>query len=725
MSMAAGRASVPAQRSADGGAIVGIDIGGTFTDLVCVLPDGTLKLAKLRSTPSNPARAVLDAVAHLRDAWGVDPATISRFVHGTTVATNAVIERKGARIGFIASEGFRDLLEIGRGNRREIYDTVLKPQAPVFLAPRHLRRDVPARLDARGNVVQALDEAALIAAVDELVALDVRAIAIVFLFSFLDPAQERRARDLIVGRHPQLAVSLSSEVDPAFREYERACVTAFDAYVKPVLDQYLSQMEQGLAAAGVPARLQIMQSRGGVSSAGVARARPVRLFLSGPAAGAIGGAMTGRAVGRRDLISVDIGGTSCDIALAADGVPLLRSEGSIEGHPVRVAMVDVNAIGAGGGSLAWLDGAGTLRVGPHSAGADPGPACYARGGAEPTVTDASLALGWLDPANFAGGTVALDVECARASILDRIARPLGLDVERAALGIHRVVNAQMAEGIRLASIHRGIDPRGFSLVALGGGGGLHACALAEELDIAEVLVPRHPGVLSAIGLLAAPVEHEALVACARPIAQADPSEILARLCALDADCAVAMREEGHAAAYVVRADGAASTTDATGAAGARMTIRHMADVCFIGQSSYVSVPLASGDPATMLPRLYEDFLQAHERIYGHSSREPARIVNLRSVHGIDAGFQGETGGLPPSRADQAGAQPPGRTRTIRLPGAEAAVEARIIDRTLLAAGERFSGPALVEQIDTTTLVPTGWTGEVAPSGELILTRRAP
>jgi len=708
------------------GAIVGIDIGGTFTDLVCVLPDGVLKLAKLRSTPKNPARAVLDAVNHLRDAWDIDPASISRFVHGTTVATNAVIERKGARIGFIASEGFRDLLEIGRGNRREIYDTVLKPQAPVFLAPRHLRHDVPARLDARGSVVQPLDEAALLAAVDELVALDVRAIAIVFLFSFLDPSQERRARTLILQRHPQLAVSLSSEVDPAFREYERACVTAFDAYLKPVLDQYLSQMEQGLAEAGVPARLQIMQSRGGVSSAGVARARPVRLFLSGPAAGAIGGAMTGRAVGRRDLISVDIGGTSCDIALAADGVPLLRSEGSIEGHPVRVAMVDVNAIGAGGGSLAWLDGAGTLRVGPHSAGADPGPACYARGGREPTVTDASLALGWLDPANFAGGTVALDAGCARAAIRARIAVPLGMDIERAALSIHRVVNAQMAEGIRMASIHRGIDPRGFSLVALGGGGGLHACALAEELDIAEVLVPRHPGVLSAIGLLAAPVEHEALVACARPIAGADPADILARLAALDESCAAAMRAEGHAAAYVSgpvapMADAAAPAAPHGGAR--RMAIRHLADVCFIGQSSYVSVPLASGNPETMLSRLYEDFLQAHERIYGHSSREPARIVNLRSVHGIESGDTLEAA-RPPAAAPAAGGSRSGRSRAIWLPGAGAPVDATVIERSRLAAGERFSGPALVEQVDTTTLVPAGWSGEVAPSGELILTRQS-
>ncbi|MBY0437559.1 MAG: hydantoinase/oxoprolinase family protein [Burkholderiales bacterium] len=699
--------------AAKGQAVVGIDIGGTFTDLVCVLADGTLRLAKLRSTPSNPARAVLDAVNHLREAWGVDPASIGRFVHGTTVATNAVIERKGARIGFIASEGFRDLLEIGRGNRREIYDTVLKPQAPVFLAPRHLRRDVPARLDARGSVVQPLDEAALLAAVDELVALDVRAIAIVFLFSFLDPAQERRARELILQKHPQLAVSLSSEVDPAFREYERACVTAFDAYVKPVLDQYLSRMEKGLAEAGVPARLQIMQSRGGVSSAGVARAQPVRLFLSGPAAGAIGGAMTGRAVGRHDLISVDIGGTSCDIALAADGVPLLRSEGSIEGHPVRVAMVDVNAIGAGGGSLAWLDGAGTLRVGPHSAGADPGPACYARGGTEPTVTDASLALGWLDPANFAGGTVALDVDCARAAIRERIALPLGLDIERAALGIHRVVNAQMAEGIRLASIHRGIDPRGFSLVALGGGGGLHACALAEELDIAEVLVPRHPGVLSAIGLLAAPVEHEALVACARPIDGADAADILSRLATLDEACAAAMREEGHAAAY---------GQHAAAGEGARMAIRHLADVCFIGQSSHVSVPLASGDPSTMLAQLYEDFLAAHERIYGHSSREPARIVNLRSVHGIASGYAHAAATLPGPASD-AGAALPARRRAIWLPGAAEPVEARIIDREGLAAGECFDGPALVEQVDTTTLVPSGWTGEVAPGGELVLTRR--
>jgi N-methylhydantoinase A/oxoprolinase/acetone carboxylase beta subunit len=446
----------------------------------------------------------------------------------------------------------------------------------------------------------------------------------------------------------------------------------------------------------------------------------VRLFLSGPAAGAIGGAMTGRAVGRRDLISVDIGGTSCDIALAADGVPLLRAEGSIEGHPVRVAMVDVNAIGAGGGSLAWLDAAGTLRVGPHSAGADPGPACYARGGTEPTVTDASLALGWLDPANFAGGTLALDPSAARRAIESRIAKPLGLDLEQAALGIHRVINAQMAEGIRLASIHRGIDPRGFSLVALGGGGGLHACALADELDIAEVIVPRHPGVLSAIGLLAAPVEHEALVACARPLDRAEPADILARLAKLDAQCSAAMREEGYAHEYAAASD--------TGSAGGRMAIRHLADVCFIGQSSYVPVPLASADPGTMLDRLYEDFLVAHERIYGHSARQPARIVNLRSVHSLASEFrQAPTaaGGAAMQSASTPAAVPAkvsAGSRTIRLPGADTAVSAAIIDRTALVPGTRFRGPALIEQIDTTTLVPPGWTGEVAASGELVLTR---
>lgn len=358
------------------------------------------------------------------------------------------------------------------------------------------------RLDARGDVLVPLDEASVRSAVDTLLAQDVRAIAVSLLFSFLNPAHEQRVRDIIAERAPGLPVSLSSDVNPAFREYERTCVTAFDAYIKPGVADYLANMEEGLHCAGLRVPLQVMQSRGGLMSSAVARRRPVRLFLSGPAAGVVGGLEAGLATGFRDLITVDIGGTSCDIALISDGAPLIRSEGVIDGYAVRVPMGDVTAIGAGGGSIAWRDGAGSLPVGPHSAGSEPAPACYGRGGVEPTVTDASVVLGYIDPARFAGGTLRLNPALAEAAIRERIATPLCMDVAAAALGIHRVLNAQMAEAIRLVSIGRGIDPRGYALLPLGGGGPMHACALAEELGINVIIIPAHPGVLSAAGLLA-------------------------------------------------------------------------------------------------------------------------------------------------------------------------------------------------------------------------------
>ena len=433
---------------------IGIDIGGTFTDVVCRFADGSLKQFKLPTTRADPAEAVRHAIAHMVATWAIAPSDIARFVHGTTVATNAVLERKGATIGVITSEGFSDVLEIGRGNRREIYDTVMLPQTPVFLAPRAMRRGVPERLSVAGEVVTPLDESALKQAVIELKASGATAIAVSFLFSYLDPRHEQRTRELIREVDESLYVSLSSDVDPAFREYERMTVTAFDAYVKPVLDAYLNGMEQNLAADGVTAPLQIMQSRGGVCSATVARRRPVRMFLSGPAAGAIGGALVGKRVGEQNAITVDIGGTSCDIALISNGIPMIRADGVIDRFPVRVAMVDVNAIGSGGGSIAWLDASGSLRVGPHSAGSEPGPVCYGRGASEPTVTDASVVLGYLNPDYFAGGALTLNPQLAHEAIHERIALPMGYSVEQAALGIHRVVNAQMAEGIRLMSINR-------------------------------------------------------------------------------------------------------------------------------------------------------------------------------------------------------------------------------------------------------------------------------
>ena len=482
---------------------IGVDIGGTFTDIVCYRRGEPLHLIKVSSTRSDPSSAVLKALVAIRERWDIEPRHISQFVHGTTVATNAVLERKGAQVGLITTAGFKDVLEIGRQSRRALYSVLLEPETPGFLVPGARRKEAIERVAATGEVLIPLDEASLVRAASELVDGGVQSIAVSFLFSFLHPHHELRARDLILEAYPDIEVSLSCEVNPTFREYERTLVTVFDSYIKPVVRGYITRLEKGLGNAGVSTPLQIMHSRGGTAVAALARERPVRLFLSGPAAGVIGGSMIGRSIGSDNLITIDIGGTSSDIALVSKGKALIRPEGVIDGFPVRVPMIDVNSIGSGGGSIAWLDDAGGLRVGPQSAGSEPGPACYGRGGTDATVTDASLVLGYVNPNDFAGGSVKLDTEKAVVAIREKIAGPVGLSIEQAALGIHRVVNAQMAEGIRLVSIRQGLDPRNFTLIPLGGAGPLHGTALARELGMTRVAIARYPGVLSAIGLLAA------------------------------------------------------------------------------------------------------------------------------------------------------------------------------------------------------------------------------
>jgi N-methylhydantoinase A/oxoprolinase/acetone carboxylase beta subunit len=675
---------------------IGVDIGGTFTDIVCRRAGQTVQTLKIPTTRGDPSQAVLNAITHLGRSFGVAPGDIARFLHGTTIATNAVLERKGAKIGLIASEGFRDVLEIGYQLRQDLHRILLEPVTPVFLAPRAQRKEAREQVSAEGEIIVPLDEASVRLAVDELISDGVRAIAVCYLFSFLRPEHEQRTRALIEAAHPDIAVSLSSEVDPTFREYERTVVTAFDAYMKPIVGRYLERLEDGMRAAGVSAPLQIMQSRGGLAGTSVARKRPVRLFLSGPAAGVIGGAIVGRSSGYRDLITIDVGGTSSDIALVEGGEPVIRAQGSIAGYPVRVPMVDVNAIGAGGGSIAWIDGAGGLRVGPHSAGSEPGPACYGRGGDEATVTDASVVLGWLDPAYFAGGSVGLDPALAQAAIERRIARPLGLSVEDAALGIHRVVNAQMVEGIRLVSIRRGLDPRRFTLVALGGAGPIHATALAADLGIGSVLIPRHPGVLSASGLLAAPIEHEVAVAFPRPLKGLDVADVRRVLDELDRTCTGLMAEE---------AIGSTPTS-----------IHYSADVWYVGQSYHLEVPLDASAPDA-LHKLYRDFLLLHDRIYGHATEQPAAIVNLRTVHRAGGSEHLDEGIYHPVRTS-----PEKPSRAIRVAGADSSLLAAIYHRSAMPVGLTLSGPAIVEQDDTTTLVEPGWRGTVLHNGNLLLTR---
>lgn len=673
---------------------VAVDIGGTFTDVVCRSDAGEMRLVKIPTTRANPSAGVMHAIRHMADEWSIAADAIARFVHGTTVATNAVLERKGAKIGLITTQGFRDVLEIGRQSRRNVYSVMLRPETPAFLAPGALRREVPERVAASGEILIPLDEDAVRREAAALAADGVQAIAICFLFSFLNPLHERRAAEIVREHCPDLMVSISSEVDPAFREYERTCITAFDAYLKPVIDRYLGNMERDLETSGVRAPLQIMQSRGGVASSRVARRSPVRLFLSGPAAGVIGGRAAGETAGFEDLITIDIGGTSADIALIEHGNPLIASEGRLDGYAVRVPMVDVNAIGAGGGSIAWLDAARSLRVGPRSAGSEPGPACYGRGGTDPTVTDASIVLGYIDPDYFAGGSMKLQPELAWKTVERNVANPLGMSVEQAALGIHRVINATMAEGIRFVSVKRGIDPRRFTLVPLGGGGPVHAIALAHELGITRVVVPLHPGVLSAAGLLAAPVEHEASIAFNVPVAQATEAVLGRAFAELDARCNALMAVEGKASDTVER--------------------HYLADVCYVGQSYHLEVTLHM--EAGALERLTQDFYEVHDRIYGHSTRGPIKFVNLRAVHQAqpakDAGrFRYVPAGGPALKG----------ARRILTSDSNGFVEARVYERTRLEPGARLQGPAIVEQADTTTLVEPGWSAEVDGSGSLILT----
>jgi len=677
---------------------VGVDIGGTFTDIVALGDDGRLHLAKVPTTPKDLLLGVADAVRGVLALARTEASGVRRFIHGTTVATNAVLEQTGAVTGVLMTAGFEDVLELGRQKRSRMYDLDMDAETPAFLAPRRRRVGIRERLDARGRVLVPLDEAQVRAEAARLRDEGVQALAVCYLFSFLDPVHERRTRELVHEVAPGVAVSLSSEVDPTFREYERLCVTAFDAYLGPLVGRYLAGLGETLRRVGVTAVPQIMRSRGGIVSAAVAGRQPVTLFLSGPAGGVIGAQYAAERSRVRDFISLDMGGTSNDVSVVHGGRPVLAAEGRIGPYPVRTPMVDVNTIGAGGGSIAWLDAAGGLRVGPRSAGADPGPACYGRGGDRPTVTDASLLLGYLNPANFAGGSLRLDVRAAETAVRT-VAGPLGLDLAAAAAGIHRVVNARMADQIRLMTIQRGYDPRGFTLVLLGGAGPVHGVALAEELGLRDVIVPEAPGVLSALGLLAAAIEHHHARTHPGEVRAADLAAINALLHDLDATGRAQMRDEDV-------------SPDA-------VRVAYTADMRYVGQAYELPVPIPAPLAPAGLLAAEAAFHAVHERVYGYArAAQPVEFVNFRAVH---------TYPLPAPRI-----RPPDRARG---PAADARVAERAVHfvsagfiptpvyaRPRLPLGAELHGPAIVEQPDTTTVVPPGWGALVEESGNLLLRR---
>lgn len=678
---------------------IAIDIGGTFTDVVAREDEATYA-TKVPTTPNDLIRGVTDGIAEILTETRGGRSDVERFTHGTTAGTNAVIERDGGTVGILMTEGFRDALAIGRQKREDMYDLFLDEQTPTFLAPRERRLEVTERVAPDGEVVTELDEDGVVESVGRLVdEHGVDSVAVCYLFSFTNTDHEQRTADLIAEHYPGVNVSLSSTINPRFREYERLVVTAFDAYLRPVIETYVSRMRGMLDEEGIDCELQIMQSRGGIAGATLLEEKPVGSILSGPAAAVAGASDIGGRVGREDLVTIDVGGTSSDVSLVEGGAPHVTSEGEIQDYPLRMQMIDVNTIGSGGGSIARVDEAGSLHVGPQSAGADPGPACYGRGGTDPTVTDASLVLGYLNSDTFADGAFDLDVEAAREAIEERVADPLGYDVVEAAKGIHKIANTKMAQQLRLVTVQRGFDPRTFSLFAMGGAGPTQAGKLAEELAVPEVLVPRSPGVLSARGLLTADVEHDHESTYLVSLSELEPRALAEEYARLEGRGEEAMAREGIPA----------EETD----------VAYQADMRYEGQSFEIelSIPIQETYTEATADHIRERFHDRHDEVYGHrNADDPVEFVTLRVVHSYSPDQPAEpivVGGDSLAEARKG-------TREAHFVDAEDVFEVPVYDRELLPTDVTFDGPAVVEQRDTTTVVYPGQVCYTDESLNLIL-----
>jgi N-methylhydantoinase A len=676
---------------------IAVDIGGTFTDIVCLHNQRHLWLAKVPTTPEDLVQGVRQGVSRVLELSEQQASTVERFIHSTTVATNAILEQKGAVTGVLMTAGFEDALEIGRQKRSNMYDLFLDAETPIFLAPRRQRMGIRERIDAEGRVLQPLDEQHVVDAVATLCQqYGIQSLAVCYLFSFLNPVHEIRTRELVAEHFPGLAVSLSSEVDPVFREYERVCVTTFDAYVRPIVAVYMQRLAEALTAMGIRAHLQVMQSRGGLTTVQTVTERPVSMLLSGPASGVIGGQFAGEQSHLQNVITLDMGGTSCDVALVKEGKPLLSREGRITRYPLRIPMVDVNTVGAGGGSLAWIDSSGGLRVGPQSAGADPGPACYGRGGDAPTVTDASVVLGYLNPDYFAGGELALQVEAAHR-VMDRMATQLQMTPVELAAGMHRIINARMADEIRLVSVRRGYDPRQFALLLLGGAGPVHGGRLARMLSIPTLVVPVAPGVLSAFGLLVASIEHDHTRTFAVKVDEVDP-EHLERLF-------VELERLGQ---EKMRRDRVPSEA---------IQVARYADLRYVGQSYELEVPIPLSLEPASIPQAVTDFHTTHQQVYGHSrSTHAVEFVNIRTVHSAPLPCPQLTSSTVGSSLEAARKG----NRAAYFDEYRAYHDTPVYTRHLLPAGEQLNGPAIIEQPDTTTVVYPGQRCQIDAAGNLII-----
>ncbi|MGE0579495.1 MAG: hydantoinase/oxoprolinase family protein [Reyranella sp.] len=687
---------------------IGVDIGGTFTD-VAVVDDasGRIGAAKTLTTPRDFVSGVLEALGSAMRVYGIAPADVGLLCHATTVVTNALLEEKGARIGLVATRGFRDVLELRRSSRGDLYDLFQDP--PATLTPRRRRFEITERIGADGQIVTPLAEAEIDGLIADLKAERVESIAVSLLFSFLNPTHEQSLGRRLRGAFPDIPVYLSSEVLPEIREFERTSTTAVCAYVGPILGSYLAKLEAATRQRGLPA-LYLMGSNGGVFEAPEGVAMPAMAVESGPAAGVVGAALVARQTGKLDLLSFDMGGTTAKASLIRDGKYETTPEYEVgggsnvtrfmngAGHPIRVPVIDLAEVSAGGGSIAWVDRAGALRVGPKSAGAEPGPVCYGRGGTEPTVTDCNLMLGYLGQHSLLAGTMALDLEAAAAAIEKRLAIPLGVDVQTAAAAVIDIVNHAMAEALKIVSVQRGHDPRDFALAAFGGAGPLHAAALAEELGIASVVCPPIPGAFSALGLVGTDLRRDYVRTVYTTTATADPSVLEAAFGAMEAEGGAMLERAGIDAA--------------------RRRFDRSVDARYAGQSYELNVPVAGGAvDAAAIGGIAEAFHRHHAKTYGHDNRaEPVQFVSLRLaaigvIPPLTIRQQPAVAGTPSAK--------PSREVWFRSTGA---ITAEVHDRARIAEGAVVDGPAVVESLESTILIPPGWQARMDGDGFILMAR---
>jgi N-methylhydantoinase A len=687
---------------------IGIDIGGTFTDVAMVEEtSGRIGVAKVPTTPADLTEGVLRALKLAVIRYEVDDAEVGLLSHATTVVTNAILEEKGARAALITTRGFRDVLELRRSARANLYD--LFQDAPATLIPRRRRFEISERIGADGAIVTPLAENEIDELIAALKSARIDALAVSLVFSFLNPEHERRLGARLRAALPDVPVYLSSDVLPEIKEFERTSTTAVCAYVGPILASYLARLEGVTRSRALPP-LYLMGSNGGILEAAEAIAMPAMAVESGPAAGVVAAALVARQTGRHNLLSFDMGGTTAKASLIRDGLYETTPEYEVgggssmtrwmngTGHPIRLPVIDLAEVSAGGGSIAWIDRAGALRVGPKSAGAEPGPACYARGGKEPTVTDCNLLLGYLDHASLLDGELSIDHAAASEAVRTRLAEPLGVDIWRAAAAIIDVVNHAMAEVLKIVSVQRGHDPRDFILAAFGGAGPLHAAALAGELGMAEVICPPIPGAFSALGLIGTDLKRDYVQTLFTTTNTADPAVVEAAF--------VALENKGSA------------MLDRAGIALERRRFERSVDARYPRQSYELQVPVPPHpvERAT-LQKIAETFHARHLHTYGHDNRgEPVQIVSIRLA---------AIGTIPPlvvrDRPASAGADTVKSKRQLWF-HETGAVDASIHDRRRMPPGLKVVGPAVIESLDSTILVPPGWQAKMNEDGFVLLTQ---